>query len=165
MTISRHPEPQPVQNRFAVLSDVHAPFHSRRPLFQEEPLELVPCSPPTPLFLERSSGAYSRTDTACRFLQLLPTYGHCATTLVSSQGRRRRPSSFSDPPCLSLARAMTSGEPRYPSDLTDPGAGFFRLLGVSRPRYQPAHFPIPFRMRTRCTGPWTEQRTCPLDRE
>lgn len=36
---------------------------------------------------------------------------------------------------------MTSGEPRYPSDLMGPGAGFFRLLGVSRPRYPPDHFP------------------------
>lgn len=114
---------------------------ARDTLLLETSLELVPCSPPTLLFLERSPGAYSRTDTACRFLQLLRRTGTTSTTLVSSQGRRRRPSSFSDPPCLSLARAMTSGEPRDPSDLIDPGAGSFRLLGFTRPRYRPDHFP------------------------
>jgi hypothetical protein len=66
-------------------------------------------------FRERVCRAYLGPDSAYRILQLhfFRHAGNQTRSLVSSQGRRPRPSSFSFSSRLSLAEAVTSGEPHY----------------------------------------------------
>jgi hypothetical protein len=66
-------------------------------------------------FRERVCRAYSGPDVAYRLLQLhsFRHAGNQTRALVSSQGRRPRPPSLSSCHALSLAGAVTRGEPHY----------------------------------------------------
>jgi hypothetical protein len=76
---------------------VTADGFTRRPPLRARP----PFTRPCPLFLERVCRAYSRPDVAYRLLQLtIRRAGNQTRALRFSQGRRPRPSSFSDVPRL-----------------------------------------------------------------
>jgi len=121
------------------LRTTRSPTLSRR-----RPLRLGHCSLLPSLFWERCVGAYSRPDTACRLLQLLTTYGHSARALVSSQGRRPRPPSFSyasrtASSCSQLPATLKSGDARRAAHASDrlisvPVSS--RLREFARPRYR-----------------------------
>jgi len=100
MTLSRHPEPSPIRDRFTpAASDLRRPFArcGRRRFTADHRPALDLRSLPPPLFLERCARAYSRPDTAYRLLQLhFRRAGTSTRALRSSQGRRPRPPSFSD---------------------------------------------------------------------
>jgi len=94
------------------------------------------------------------------------TYEHSARALVSSQGRRPRPSSFSyasrtTSPCSRLPATLKSGDARraaHASDRSDLGASFLSLSRVCPTAIpnRPCHV-----SGVTCTGLWTERRTCP----
>jgi hypothetical protein len=87
-------------------------------------------------FRERVCRAYLGPDAACRLLQLalVDMRATKPSTLVSSQGRRPRPPSFSFPsrclPCGSGERWRAALRPIRSS----PGAGSSRFHGFARPR-------------------------------
>lgn len=119
-------------------------FH-RRALLRARPLFTRTATLFVSAVCERIRGQTPPAD----FCNCMRRTGTASRALVSSQGRRRRPSSFSDAsrslPCGSGERAAS----RTSSDLADPGAGCSRLRGFARPRYLPGRVTsVGFRRRS-----------------
>jgi hypothetical protein len=119
MTLSRHPGPRAGARPFGPvepdnptsLYSTRAPTLSRRRSPRPRPLFTRPCPP----FLERVCRAYSGPDVANRLLQLRLRRAGNQTRARSILAGTETSISFLFSTChaLSLAEAVTRGEPRY----------------------------------------------------